>query len=238
MKKIFYGWKMVAAATGMQFLQAGLMMQAFGAYVAVLSEERGWSKTALAGAAALQQMEVALLGPVLGWLLDRFGPRVFVRGGVMLFGAGLIALSQVDTLAGFYAAFVVIALGTGFCGFFPLNVALIHWFERWRARAMSSMSIGLGLGGLMVPLVAWSMQTYGWRATAFASGVIAIAVGLPLAFVIYNRPADRGEVPDGIASKEAGPERKDSSGSAASETRDFTAREALRTRAFWLISLG
>jgi sugar phosphate permease len=236
-KRIFYGWKMVGAATGLQFLQAGLMTQAFGAYVAILSEERGWSKTALSGAAALQQMEVALLGPVLGWLLDRFGPRVFVRGGVLLFGAGLIALSQIDTLGGLYGAFVVIALGTSFCGFFPLNVALIHWFERWRARAISSMSIGLALGGIIVPLVAWAMQSYGWRATAFASGVIAIVVGLPLALVIYNRPEDRGEVPDGVSPQAP------SSGEKVVEkpdalTRDFTAREALRTQAFWLLSLG
>src|SRR5882762_1982688 len=97
-KRLFYGWYMVAAGSAMQFLQAGLMTQAFGAYVAVLSEERGWSKTALSGAAALQQMEVALLGPVLGWLLDRFGPRAFIRGGVVLFGAGLILLSRVESL--------------------------------------------------------------------------------------------------------------------------------------------
>src|SRR6202521_3174664 len=118
MRRIFYGWYLVGAATGLQILQAGLMMQSFGAYVAVLSEERGWSKTALSGAAALQQMEVALLGPVLGWLLDRFGPRAFIRGGVVLFGLGLMALSRVESLPAFYAAFVVIALGTGFCGFF------------------------------------------------------------------------------------------------------------------------
>ena len=87
MKKIFYGWKMVGAATGMQFLQAGLMMQAFGAYVAVLSEEKGWSKTALSGAAALHQMEVAILGPLLGWMLDRFAPRRFVRHGAIVVAA-------------------------------------------------------------------------------------------------------------------------------------------------------
>src|SRR6185503_10725679 len=198
MKKIFYGWKMVAAATGIQFLQAGLMMQAFGAYVAVLSEERGWSKTALSGAAALHQMEVAILGPILGWMLDRFGPRRFVRTGVVLFGIGLMLFSQVETLPTFYGAFVVIALGVGFCGFFPLNVAIIHWFERRRARAISSMSIGLAFGGIIVPLVAWSIETWGWRPTAFVSGLIVIVVGSWLASMIYNRPEDRGETVDGV----------------------------------------
>src|SRR3954464_6493541 len=105
MKRLFYGWKIVGAATALQFLQAGLMMQSFGAYVAVLAEERGWSKTALSGASALHQMEVAVLGPVLGWMLDRFGPRRFIMFGVVMFGCGLMLLSQIETLLGFYAAF-------------------------------------------------------------------------------------------------------------------------------------
>jgi sugar phosphate permease len=234
-RKIFYGWWMVGAAVGLQFLQAGLVSQAFGAYLAVLSEEQGWSKTALSGAAALQQMEVAVLGPVLGWLIDRFGPKVFVRAGVVVFGTGLCLLSQVDSLPTFYGAFIVIALGSSLCGFFPLNVALIHWFERKRARALSAMSIGLAFGGIMVPLVAESLTTFGWRATALTSGLIAIGVGLPLAMVIRNSPHEHGEVVDGIAEQPA-------SATGAAEktdgTRDFTAREALRTSAFWLIALG
>ncbi|HYG53705.1 MAG TPA: MFS transporter [Burkholderiales bacterium] len=234
---MFYGWRMVGAATLMQFLQSGLVNHAFGAYLATLSEEKGWSKTALSGAAAIQQMETALLGPVLGWLLDRFGAAVFVRAGIIVFGLGLMLLSQVDTLAGFYAAFIVIALGGSLCGFFPLNVALIHWFEKKRARALSAMSIGLAFGGIVVPIVAWSIQTFGWRPTAFASGIIAIVAGFPLAMVIRNRPEDVGEVIDGKASSPVS-EQKLSSEQKDATTRDFTWREALRTPAFWLLSLG
>src|SRR5262245_48338046 len=226
---------MVGAAVGLQFLQAGLVTQAFGAYLAVLADEQGWSKTALSGAAALQQMEVALLGPVLGWAIDRFGPRVFVRSGVAVFGTGLCLLSQVDSLAAFYGAFIVIALGSSLCGFFPLNVSLIHWFERKRARALSAMSIGLACGGIMVPLVAESLTTFGWRPTAFASGILMIVVGVPLALVIRNSPHEHGEVVDGIPPVSEG--KKDSF-EKEDATRDFTAREALRTSAFWLISLG
>jgi sugar phosphate permease len=234
--RVFYGWYMVGAATGLQFLQAGLVSQAFGAYLAVLADEQGWSKTALSGAAALQQMEVALLGPVLGWLLDRFGPKGFVRAGIFVFGLGLCLLSQVQSLGTFYGAFIVIALGSSLCGFFPLNVALIHWFEKKRARALSAMSIGLAGGGIFVPLVAHSITSFGWRTTALASGIVAIAVGLPLAWMIRNSPREIGEVPDGI--RHQAPGETASAAEPADGTRDFTAREALRTPAFWLISLG
>src|SRR4249919_3817540 len=233
-KRIFYGWWMVAAGCGLQFLQSALLMQSFGAYVAVLRDERGWSKTALSGAAALQQMESAILGPLLGWIIDRFGPQGPIRIGVVIFGIGFMLLSRIDSLLGFYGAFVVMAIGSSLCGFFPINVALIHWFERYRARALSSLSLGLAAGGMLVPVVAWSLSTFGWRATAFASGVAYIAIGLPLAMAMRRRPEDHGETVDG------GPSPRDVPGSTASaeDRRDFTAREAVRTPAFWLISLG
>jgi sugar phosphate permease len=234
-KRFFYGWYMVGAGASLQFLLAGLMTQSFGAYVAVLQAERGWSKTALSGAAALQQMEAAILGPLLGWLIDRFGPQGIIRFGIVVFGCGLMLLSQTDGLLAFYGAFLVIAVGASCCGLFPINVALIHWFERWRARALSSMSIGLAVGGISVPAVAWSLSTYGWRVTAFASGVIAIVVGLPLAMIIRRRPEDHGETVDGLP---PGAETASGAASVSDPRRDFTAGEALRTSAFWLLSLG
>jgi sugar phosphate permease len=227
---------MVAAGCGLQFLQAGLLHHAFGAYVAVLQTDRGWNKTQLSGAAALQQMEAAILGPILGWIMDRFGPQGVIRFGIFVFGAGFMLLSVVETLLQFYGAFILIALGSSLCGFFPMNVALIHWFERMRARALSAMSIGLAFGGIFVPVVGWSIISFGWRTTAFASGVIAIVIGFPLSLVIRSRPEDHGETVDGLAAFPEGTstvEARDTT-----KRRDFTAREALRTRAFWLLSLG
>lgn len=232
-KRLFYGWYMVGAASALQCLQAGLITQSFGAYVAVLQAERGWSKTALSGAAALQQLESAILGPVLGWFIDRFGPQGMIRAGVVVFGLGLMLLSRTDTLGGFYAAFLMVALGASLFGFFPVNVALINWFERWRARALSSLSFGLAVGGACVPLVAWSLQAFGWRATAFSSGVLAIVVGVPLASVMKRRPEDIGTTVDGLPPPIQGISRVEER-----PRRDFTAREAIRTPAFWLLSLG
>ncbi len=237
MKRIFYGWYMVGAGSAMQFVQSTLLMQSFGAYFAVLRDDRGWSKTELSGAAALHQVEAAILGPLLGWFLDRFGPEGVIRIGVLIFGGGFILLSYVESLLAFYGAFVLPAMGASLCGFFPLNVTLIHWFERQRARALSSMQIGMALGGLCLPLVAWALATWGWRGTAFGSGILIIVICLPLAFVFRRRPEDMGLRPDGALSiapdlnAESKPELKE-------QTRDFTAREALRTPAFWLLSIG
>jgi MFS family permease len=145
--KIYYGWRMVAASAGLQFLISALLMQAFGVYVAVLSAEFGWSRTALAGGAAIQSLEGALIGPVLGWLIDRFGPRAVVRAGVIVFALGFLAFSTVDTIPGFYAAVTLIAIGGSMIGYFPLSVCLMHFFERRRAvnvHAISHMKQALG----------------------------------------------------------------------------------------------
>ena len=233
--KIFYGWRIVAAAAGIQCLQSGLLHQAFGAYVAVLSEELGWSKTALAGAAAVQSLESAVLGPLLGWIIDRSGAQRMIVFGIIVFGLGFIALSQIDTLAGFYGAIVMIAVGASFSGYFPLTVAVVQWFEQQRARALSAMGFGLAFGGLAVPAVAWAMQSFGWRAAAFGSGVLLIVVGLPLSRVIKSRPEDHGETVDGLPPP---PPPITGMQPVAGAQREFTAREAIRTAAFWLLALG
>ena len=233
MRKIFYGWRVVMAGGVLQFFQSLLLNQAFGIYVAVLVDDRGWSKTSISGAAALKSTEVALLGPVLGWAVDRFGSRGIARAGIVTFGIGFMLLSQIETLAGFYAAFVVIALGSSMFSNFIVSVAIIQWFEKRRARALSALQFGGAVGGLFVFLIAWSIQAYGWRTTAFASGVIAIIVGLPLSRWIRSRPEEVGETVDGVPPAPAGSERAD-----APARRTFSAGEALRTSAFWLISLG
>lgn len=244
--KIFHGWRVAGAGAGLQFMQAGLNHQSFGAYIAVLAAEQGWSKTALSGAAALQSMETAVIGPALGWMVDRFGPGIMIRIGVVLFALGMVALSQVETLTGFYLAALVIAAGVSLCGYFPINVAIIHWFERKRARAMATSSLGLALGGLIVPLVAASIAAFGWRATALGSAVAVLVMGWPLASVFKGKPSEMGQTIDGEpprGSVAGSPSQAAASGLQAqtsehAEGPEFTAREALRTRAFWLLALG
>jgi len=233
--KLFYGWRIVIACGLINALMWGFLHQSFGAYFAMLSEERGWSKTALSGAAAIQPLEGAILGPILGWLMDRFGPKRLIRTGVILFGGGFMLLSRIETLPQVYAVFLVIALGASLAGYMPMSVVLIYWFEKSRTRALSVVSLGGTMGGILVPVLAWSMQAYGWRATAFASGVIAILLAWPLSGMIRNRPEDHGETVDGLPPAHA---RDGDAAATRSHLQGHTAREALRTGAFWLISLG
>src|SRR6267378_2488774 len=98
MKRIFYGWYMVAAGCGLQFLQSSLLMQSFGAYVAVLRDDRGWSKTALSGAAALPKLDPAPPARGLGGTTPLSGPRALTRLGGLFSGPGFMLSSRVEPL--------------------------------------------------------------------------------------------------------------------------------------------
>jgi len=230
--RVFYGWWIVAAAAGIQYLASVLLMQSYGAYAVLLADDFGWSKTVLAGAFALTRVESGILGPLQGWLADRFGPRRILSIGTLLFGLGFVLFSQVQTLLGFYASFIVMALGSSLGGFATLMVSLVNWFDRHRAKAVAISQMGFALGGFSVPVVILLLQTFGWRDTALISGAVVILVGLPLVLVVRHRPAEIGALPDGGVPPP--PDRSP----AHARSRDFTAREAMRTRAFWLISAG
>src|SRR5687768_11159390 len=107
---IFYGWWIVIASIGLQVVGAGLMSQAYGAYVVVLRAEFGWSTTMLSLASSLSRLESGVLGPPQGWLIDRFGPRLVVLGGVFIFGAGLALLSLVDTEISFILVYMMLSI--------------------------------------------------------------------------------------------------------------------------------
>lgn len=230
--RYFPGWTIVGSAGMVQFLAGVLFMNCYGAYTVLLEQEFEWSKAALSGAFALTRVESGILGPLQGWLTDRYGPRIILTIGTVIFGVGFMLFASIDSLLTFYLCFALIALGSSLGGFATLMVAIVNWFDAHRAKAVAVSQMGFSLGGVCVPLVILSLQTYGWRATAFGSGVIILLVGLPLVQLVKHKPSEIGLLPDG-AEAVASDHQTQSAGST-----DFTTRQALRTRAFWLLSVG
>lgn len=236
---VFRGWKIVYAGGLVQFTGAILFFQAFGAYLLFIEAEFGWNKAVLAGAFALARIESGLLGPIQGWMVDRYGPRTIIRWGLFIFGFALIGFSRIDSLTEFYVYFFLIALGTSLGGFLSVTIALVNWFNQHRAKALALSQFGFSFGGILVPITVFSMETFGWRATAAGSGIIVLLVVWPLTRVFDHRPEDIGETPDGILNNEIKPSRGRKHAFVASHrVADFTAKEAAMTPAFWFMALG
>lgn len=229
--RVFFGWYIVASAAGLQLLSGLLWMQSYGAYVVLLQEDFGWSKTMVAGAFALARVESGVLGPLQGWLVDRFGPKIILTIGILLFGIGFISFSSINSLLGFYLSFAFIAVGSSLGGFATVMVSIVNWFQQHRSKAIAVSQIGYSLGGVAVPLLVICLEAIGWRMTAFYSGLVVLLVGLPLAQLVRHRPADYGQIADGqyVVSTTA---------TSQLQGVDFSARQAMATSAFWLVSVG
>lgn len=191
----------------------------------------------LAAGFAMTRAESGFLGPFQGWLIDRFGPRTIMRIGTVMMGIGFMLFSRMDTAVEFFVFYFLMSLGASLGGFLSITVAIVNWFERRRSTALALSQSGFAIGGLLTPLVAFSLTTAGWRTTAFVSGVLVIAIGLPIAQLMHHRPSSIGQHVDGVTPEDRAAEAEREGRVDVREV-SFTAREAMRTRAFWLISLG
>ncbi|MEC8821409.1 MAG: MFS transporter, partial [Pseudomonadota bacterium] len=159
------------------------------------------------------------------------GPKIILTIGILLFGIGFISFSSINSLLGFYLSFAFIAVGSSLGGFATVMVSIVNWFQQHRSKAIAVSQIGYSLGGVAVPLLVICLEAIGWRMTAFYSGLVVLLVGLPLAQLVRHRPADYGQIADGqyVVSTTA---------TSQLQGVDFSARQAMATSAFWLVSVG
>lgn len=240
--KIFYGWWIVTAGFAVQILHSSLLFLSQGAYLIELQAAFGWSRSNISAALSLLRLESGLLGPLQGWAIDHYGARPVMRVGTLLFGVGFIALGQIQSIWQLYASLAFVAIGSSLGGFLTIHTAIAHWFFRKRARAMSIASAGFASGAMLAPVVAWTMVEFGWRATAVGSGIVILAIGMPASQFFHRSPEDRGMLPDGdlprTSTPPLAPDAPTDGRSLFGDDLDFTVREAMRDRAFWLIALG
>lgn len=248
-QQVYYGWWIVIASMIVLSVGAGFYWLGFGVFFLPLAQEFSTSRAALSGAISISQLEGGLLGPVGGYLVDRFGPRRMMFIGVGLMGLGFVWMSQVESLFMFYVVYLLlISLGMSIGIRVPTLVAPTNWFVRKRGIALGIATSGVGLGGIFVPMLGWLIISLGWRPTAAIAGLVVLAVGLPLAAVMRHRPEQYGLLPDGRTATPTVQPKRDSAdgepsleGAAALEQGEpeatYNMREALKTPVFWQLSV-
>ena len=262
-RNVFYGWWIVAISAAIDALKHGTFNRGFTLYVIPIRNELGIGVAAISLAEMLGRMEGGLQGPLMGWITDRFGPRAILLVGGIASGLGFILLSATQNYLYFVAIFVGL-LSLGFrAGYNNATMPAVNqWFRRHRSLAMSIAGTGSALGGAVIaPLVGLLVFTQGWRTSAFISGVVILAVVVPLSFLVRRSPESMGLLPDGDRPVEpermpaATPELSEQGSSAPdsgavqpSSQRtpsalvvgepDFTAREAMKTASYWLLIMA
>jgi MFS family permease len=232
-KRPFYGWIIVIIGAITQFFQ-GISSQGFSTYLGPLQTNFGWSTAALAGPRSVTQIEGAITGPLEGWLVDRLGPRRVVAAGVSIMGLGFILFGMTNSFWLYYLSSIIISVGTGLQGLLVMSVTVNNWFRRKRTIANSVMGLGYSMAGVAgVPALVFIQNQMGWQASAYITGLVIWAVGLPCSLLLLPGPEAIGSVPDGSA-----PDIPRNETSATGEEYDFTLAEALKTRAFWLLAVG
>ena len=234
---VFYGWWLVGIAGFMLTLMSVSVFQGLGTMLVGLERHFGWSRTAMSGAFVLARAEGAVLGPIEGFLIDRFGCRRLILIGYIIMGIGFLMFSRVNALWEFYLAFMVITLGGGLGGWLA-NISLINnWFDRRRSFAMAAAMSGVHLGGFLVPVLAFGIDSHGFRWATLGIGVFLLAIVGPVVKVIRNLPEDYGMRPDGAPAVEPEPGPDQAPADPVREP-DFTAAQAIRTPVFYIITLA
>ena len=228
----FYGWVILGCVCCAGFSRQGGAVSTLTIFVEPMTQQFGWSRTAISGAVSLGGLLAALSAPALGRLLDRQGARVVLCWAILLTGLANVALSAAGSLLTFYILFCIARMN--FAGPFDLGIygAVNNWFVARRSVTTAIATLAQMLGLVVLPLIAqFGITLGGWRAGWLAVGFAVLAVGLlPTWLLLVGAPEDIGLVPDrhiAVASASA----------ALPAEPSFTRAEALRTPAFWLLTL-
>lgn len=247
--RVFYGWWLLAAGVLGNTIHSSLFTYGFAAFFLPLATELAVSRGTLSLAFSFLRLESSLLGPIEGFLIDRFGPRRIMYIGYALLGLSFLLFSHVLSISAFYLVFAFLALGASLSGFLPIITAVTNWFVRRRGLAQGIAGAGINLGGILVAVVALAITSFGWRTVAASMAIATWLFGFPVATMMRHRPQPYGYLPDGDVLEESPPSRSPekswakgeaqvSGTTSADESTDFTPRQALRTSAFWFLAFG
>lgn len=234
--RVFYGWWVVGACFVIALYMSGVVFYGFTAIFEPIANDFGWSYTQVSFAASIRGFEAGLLAPVFGILVDRWGPRRLIFGGVLFTVLGLVLLSRITSLAMFYVAFVLMTIGISSCGLSITVTAVANWFRRRVGLATGIMICGYGASGVLVPVMVRLIDVYGWRMAVVILALGLLAIGLPLSLLVRHKPEQYGYLPDGEVSSTVMVDASSLRPSAKEVS--IGVKQVMKTRTFWYIVVG
>ena len=232
--KFFYGYIVTAAGLGTWLIGVGMQGPVFGVFFKPLLAEFGWTRAETALAYALLLIVQAIPAVTMGWLTDRFGPRIVVTVFGSFLGICFLLMSQVNNIWQFQLNCALVG-GIGMSALIvPVMATVARWFVKRRGLMIGIVQTGVGFGGLIfAPLIGWLILSYGWRSSYIILGIIVLAGIIISGLFLRRDPKDIGQLPDGASETTASGVNKQSPDS---QEAGFSFLEAIRTRQFWMIA--
>jgi len=250
----FYGWLVLGVGALGAFVATSIAGAVLGGIQGFIIDDTGWSRSAIGLAAALGVWGSGLMAPMIGYWADRYGPRWLMASGTLGLGVGLYTLGSIHTLGPFVLVAVLVrALSQPILiGVVPQTLA-VRFFRRQRNLALALIGLFRPTSSaILIQLISLLTVTSSWRTAFRGLGLLSVLLTLPMLLLIRRRPEDIGLLPDGDHATDqdrpgcpsrlhhtaamvtrAAP-RTDS----APQERGWTAREVLRSRAFWLVAVA
>jgi MFS family permease len=236
----FYGW-IIIAVTFVTMAIGVNVRTAFSLLFPPILGEFSWERGVTAGAFSFGFVVSAIVSPLIGRLMDRFGPRSVMELGVALMSGGLFLAPLTKEPWHLYLTIGVLVGSGSIClGYSGQSLFLPNWFIRRRGLAIGLAFAGVGIGSMtLLPWVQLMIDRSGWRTACIAMGLLVLIVLAPINLFLRKRPEDMGLLPDGDAAPSASSPKPVSNVVDAAWTNiDWTLARALHTARFWWIAIG
>jgi MFS family permease len=224
----FRGWSIVALMLGPRAGGTGTYILGGTLFVIPLEEALGLERSMSSLLFAVGSMVAGLSAPISGALMDRYGPRMTLLISVLVSALGYVLFAFSTNTVMIFIVFIGVISPVILNVAFNASAAFVNnWFSRYKATAMSFLQVGSSLGAIVIiPSMAFVIDTWDWRWAAMAAAGFVLALGLPAAFWACNTPEEMGLLPDG---EEPGTSIR------SMTVVEPTAGEAIRTPTFWFM---
>ena len=217
----------VILAFVMNLLSRGIG-ETFAVFLLPIESEMGWTRTTLAGIYAIYMGAHGLAAVVIGWFVDRVGPRVVYTIGLLAYGlAFLLAQFGTEPWHFYLTTGVMAGIAMTAIGMTTATVLITRWYHGPRARQFSP-AIGIAYSGMGAGVILWIpitnqlIEMLGWRETYRTLGIILCV----LAVIVYVLPWSKLQLTPLPLSR---------FGSVLGGSKEGHLRAALKTKMFWLL---
>jgi MFS family permease len=206
--RLHYAW-LVAGVTFLVLLIGAGVRSIPGILIVPLEHEFGWTRATLSLAVSINLLLYGLFGPFAAAIMERFGIRRLIAGGLLLMVVALTLATQMKSAWQLVLIWgLLVGIGTGTMASWLAATVANRWFTAHRGVVIGLLSSSAGTGQLIfLPSLAWLVVHVGWRIPVLVMAALALAL-IPLVLAaVRNYPRDKGLAPFGSQTIEQPPAR-------------------------------